>query len=81
MAWEVSSSIRKSMGCSSFNLFTGHRIQGESGGNFCNPLRTFGDDEELNDGDDQEDDRTDDEVTGHHELSEGFDDFTGIGIQ
>ena len=63
------------------HLFTGHRVQGETGSDFSDPLGTFGHDDELNDRDDQEDNAADDEVTSDDEVTEGKDDMPCIGME
>src|SRR5262249_20102385 len=63
------------------HLFTGHGVQGESGCDFGDALRAFGDDDELNQHQDQEDDHTHHVVATDDEVREGVDDVTGVGIE
>ncbi len=61
------------------HLFAGHRVQGESSGNFGNSRGAFGDDGKLDDHDDDEDDDADGQGTLGDEIGEGVDDFAGGG--
>ncbi len=63
------------------HLFTGHGVEGEASGDFCDTFGAFGDDDELDDEDDEEDNGTDDEVAADDEFAEGVDDFAGVGVE
>jgi len=51
-----------------------HCVQGESGGNFTHPRRTFGNDDELNDKDDNKNNKSDDKVSIGNKIGKVFDD-------
>ncbi len=59
------------------HLFSRHSVQRKAGGDFSHPLRTRGDDDELNCDQNCEYDQADDEISPHDEFSEGRDDRTG----
>ena len=63
------------------HLLSGHGVQCESRGDFGDTLRTFRDDDELHDGDNQEDDSADDEIATDDEITEHVDDFARVRLQ
>jgi hypothetical protein len=48
---------------------------------FGHPFRTFGDDDELRDGDDQEHHQTHHHLPANHEIAERLDDVPGVAVQ
>ena len=63
------------------HLFTGHSIEGETGGDFSDSFSTFSDDEHLNDDEYQEHDDTDYIITADNEVPESVNQLTGIAIK
>ena len=63
------------------HLLTRHGVQGKAGGNLSDPLSTLGDHDELHQGNDQEDNTADDEVSSDDEVTELEDDFPGICVE
>ena len=59
------------------HLFSGHRVEGEPGGNLGDAPGTLGNDHEVDDHQDGEDDDPDDEVVPHDEAAERFDHPSG----
>ncbi len=62
------------------HLLAGHGVQGESRRDLGDPLRSLGDDHELNDGDNEKNHAPHHVVARHHEVAEGVDDLAGIGL-
>ena len=62
------------------HLLSRHGVQGETRTDFGNTLGTLGNDQKVDQQQDEEDDRTDDEVSADDELTEGKDDFAGVGV-
>ena len=61
------------------HLFAGHGIQGETGRHLRDPLRTLGDDDEVDQGHDDEQDSSHHIVALDHEGAEGPNHLTGVG--
>ena len=62
------------------HLLTGHCIQSKSRCYFGYTFRTFVDDHELDQDQNNEDNDTDDQITATYELTEGFHDITCITV-
>ena len=57
------------------HLLAGHGVQSETRRDFGDTARTFGDDDEIDDGQDGENDDADDEIAAHHQAGEGLNDM------
>jgi hypothetical protein len=62
-------------------LLARHGVQREAGRDLGHPLGAFGDDDELDHGDDQEHHQAHHEVAAGHQLAEGGNDVPTIGVQ
>ena len=63
------------------HLLARHGVQRKSRADFGNAFRSFGDDDELNDGHDQKHHDANHQISADHQLAEGFDHVTRIGMQ
>jgi hypothetical protein len=63
------------------HLLARHRVEREARRHLGHPLGPLGDDDELDHRQDEEDDRADHQVAGHHEVAEGADHVARVGAQ
>ena len=59
------------------HLLARHGVEAEAGGNLRDSPGTLGDDDEVNDHQNGENDNSDDEITAHDKVAEGFDNVAG----
>jgi hypothetical protein len=59
------------------HLLAGHGVQGKAGADFRDPACAFGNDDEIDDGEDGEHHHADGVVTADHKMAECFDHLAG----
>src|SRR5260370_402298 len=62
-------------------VFAGHRVEGEPGGDFRNAPRAVGDDDELDHDQDREDDDADRIIAADDDVPERLDDLSGVAVE